>query len=62
MKKKADDRELHNKTGYQQGFSPEGAALLARAWIKPEPEPDFEDFTLAAYIEGPDGYHWNDES
>ena len=62
MKKKADDRELHNKTGYQQGFSPEGAALLARPWIKPEPEPDFEDFTLAAYIEGPDGYHWNDES
>tara|TARA_R110000822_G_scaffold172434_3_gene312097 strand:- start:228 stop:416 length:189 start_codon:yes stop_codon:yes gene_type:complete len=62
MKTKADDRELHNKTGYQQGFSPEGAALLARPWIKPEPEPDFEDFTLAAYIEGPDGYHWNDES
>ena len=62
MKKKADDRELHNKVGYQQGFSPKGAALLARPWIKPEPEPDFEDFTLAAYIEGPDGYHWNDES
>ena len=62
MKKKADDRELHNKTGYQQGFSPEGAALLARPWIRPEPEPDFEDFTLAAYIEGADGYHWNDES
>lgn len=55
MKKKADDRELHNKTGYQQGFSPEGAALLARSWIKPEPEPNFEDFTLASYIEGPKG-------
>ena len=62
MKKKADDRELHNETDSQQGFSAEGAALLARLWIKPEPEPDFEDFTLAAYIEGPDGYHWNDES
>lgn len=62
MKKKADDRGLHNKTDFQQGFSAEGAKLLARPWIKPEPEPNFEDFTLASFIEGKDGYHWKDET
>ena len=57
-----EEKRKTNKVGYQQGFSPEGAKLLARPWIKPEPEPNFEDFTLAAYIEGPEGYHWKDES
>ena len=57
-----EEKRRSHKVGYQQGFSPEGAKLLARPWIKPEPEPNFEDFTLAAYIEGPEGYHWKDES
>ena len=46
------DKRKTNKVGYQQGFSPEGQALLARAWIKPEPEPNFEDFTLASFMNG----------
>ena len=57
-----EEKRRSHKVGYQQGFSPEGQALLARPWVKPEPEPNFEDFTLAAYIEGPDGFHWNDET
>jgi len=51
-KKTIEERRRSEKAGYQQGFSVEGAALLARPWIKPEPEPNFEDFTLASYIEG----------
>ena len=47
-----EEKRKTNKVGYQQGFSPEGQALLARPWIKPEPEPNFEDFTLASFIEG----------
>ena len=65
VKKKAataDDKKKSGQVSYQQGFSPEGQALLARPWIKPDPEPNFEDFTLASYIEGPEGYHWNDET
>ena len=57
-----EEKRQSHKVGYQQGFSPEGAKLLARPWVKPEPEPNFEDFTLAAYIEGPEGFHWNDET
>lgn len=57
-----EEKRNTNKVSYQQGFDPEGQALLARPWIKPEPKPNFEDFTLAAYIEGPEGYHWNDET
>ena len=57
-----EEKRKTHKVGYQQGFSPEGQALLARPWIKPEPEAKFEDFTLAAYIEGPDGFHWNDKT
>tara|TARA_R110000822_G_scaffold5655_5_gene24257 strand:- start:2321 stop:2560 length:240 start_codon:yes stop_codon:yes gene_type:complete len=57
-----EEKRKTHKVGYQQGFSPEGAKLLARPWITPEPEPNFEDFTLASYIEGPDGYQWNDET
>jgi hypothetical protein len=56
MKKKADDRELHNKTDYQQGFSAEGAALLARLWIKPEEPINPTDYTLASYINSSQGY------
>jgi len=47
-----EDKRKTNKVGYQQGFSPEGQALLARPWIKPEPEPNFEDFTLASFMNG----------
>ena len=57
-----EEKRNTNKVGYQQGFDPEGAKLLARPWIKPEPEPNFEDFTLASYIEGKDGYQWNDKT
>ena len=57
-----EEKRRSHKVSYQQGFSPEGAKLLARPWIKPDPEPNFEDFTLAAYIEGPEGYQWKDES
>ena len=47
---------------FQQGFSAEGQDLLSRLWIKQEPEPKFEDFTLARFIEGKNGYKWQDES
>ena len=57
-----EEKQKINKVSYQQGFDPEGAKLLARAWIKPDPAPNFEDFTLAAYIERPTGYKWNDEA
>ena len=56
-----EEKRNTNKVSYQQGFDPEGAKLLARAWIKPEPD-NFEDFTLASFIEGPEGYQWNDET
>mgnify|MGYP003645469093 CR=1 FL=1 len=55
-------RRRSSKVSYQEGFSVAGAALLARPWIRQEPEPNFEDFTLAAFIEGPAGYYWNDEA
>ena len=45
-----EEKRRSHKAGYQQGFSVEGAKLLARPWIKPEPEPNFEDFTLASYF------------
>ena len=62
MKKKADDRELHNKTDYQQGFSAEGAALLARPWIKPEEPIIPTDYTLASYINTSQGYKYLDHN
>ena len=57
-----EEKRRSHKVGYQQGFDPEGAKLLARAWIKPEPTPHFKDFSLSSFIEGPEGYHWKDET
>ena len=51
-----EEKRNTNKVSYQQGFDPEGAKLLARPWIQPEPEPNFEDFTLDSFLD------WNDES
>ena len=50
------DKELINRTWYQQGFSKEGAELLARPWINPEPPVDPTDFTLASFINSERGY------
>jgi len=49
-KKTIEERRRSEKAGYQQGFSVEGAALLARPWLVPEPAKRFQDFTLASYI------------
>lgn len=57
-KKKLTDADRTNraKLSYQQGFSKEGAALLSRAWIKPEPPEQFTDYTLASFIKSSEGY------
>ena len=56
-KKKLTDADRTNraKLSYQQGFSKEGAALLARPWIKPEPPEQFTDYTLASFIKSSEG-------
>lgn len=56
MKKKENDHRQKNKVSYQQGFSPEGAALLARLWVKPEKPINPTDYTLASYMDSSKGY------
>ena len=51
-----EEKKLTWRTSYQQGFSKEGAALLARAWITPEPPANFADYTLASFIKSSEGY------
>ena len=50
-----EEKKLTWRTSYQQGFSKEGAALLARAWITPEPPEQFSDYTLASFIKSSEG-------
>tara|TARA_R110000764_G_scaffold101319_1_gene186590 strand:- start:134 stop:328 length:195 start_codon:yes stop_codon:yes gene_type:complete len=49
-------KRLASKADYQQGFSVEGAALLARPWLVEEPPENFQDFTLASFIKTDKGY------
>jgi len=51
-----EENKIRWRTSYQQGFSKEGAALLARPWIKPEPPANFADHTLASFIKSSGGY------
>tara|TARA_B110000879_G_C10691698_1_gene325663 strand:- start:41 stop:223 length:183 start_codon:yes stop_codon:yes gene_type:complete len=55
-KKTIEERRRSEKAGYQQGFSVEGAALLARPWLVEEPPEKFQDFTLASFIKTDKGY------
>jgi hypothetical protein len=50
-----EENKIRWRTSYQQGFSKEGAALLARPWIKPEPPEQFSDYTLASFIKSSEG-------
>ena len=51
-----EEKKLTWRTSYQQGFSKEGAVLLARAWITPEPPEQFTDYTLASFIKSSGEY------
>jgi len=51
-----EEKKLTWRTSYQQGFSKEGAALLSKAWITPEPPANFADHTLASFIKSSGEY------